>query len=64
MREETRGQDPFPGAEDEEWLATNPLGLVLRALALASVAIALGIGAAVLLDATELAPQVLAPASR
>jgi hypothetical protein len=42
MLDDIRDHDPHPTREEQDWSRTEPLLLVLKALALAAVAIAIG----------------------
>ena len=43
MLDDIRDHDPNPTAEDALWTAADPVHLVLKAVALAAVAIAIGV---------------------
>ena len=43
MLDEIRDHDPHPTAEEDLWIRTDPVRLVLKAVALAAVAIAIGV---------------------
>jgi hypothetical protein len=44
MMDEFRSHDPRPSAEEREWMATDPFKALLRVAALATVAVAIGLG--------------------
>jgi hypothetical protein len=45
MLEDFRDHDPQPTAQERAWMAANPLGVMVRLLALASLAVAIGLSA-------------------
>jgi hypothetical protein len=45
MLEDLRNHDPLPSEEEREWMATDPVTVVLRGLAIASVAVMVGLTA-------------------
>ena len=45
MLEDFRNHDPNPTDQEREWMAANPLGVLVRLLALASLAVAIGLSA-------------------
>ena len=50
MLEDIRNHDATPTTEESEWMSTDLLGLVLRAAALAAVALSVGLSATVVID--------------
>ncbi len=63
MLDDVRNHDPKPTAEEELWISTDVLALMLRACAMAGVALTLGVAGTVLVyDAVPAGPLVAAAA--
>jgi hypothetical protein len=58
MVDDLRDHDAMPSEEELEWMSTNPLTVVMKALALAGVAIAVGISVSQLLTNEPTYPPV------
>ncbi len=64
MRNDLRNHDAFPGEEESAWLGADAVGLVVRAMALAGLALALGAAVSMLVDAGLAVPPAVAAALR
>jgi hypothetical protein len=58
MVDDVRDHDALPSEEELEWMSANPLAIVVKALALAGVAIAIGVSVSQLLITEESFPPV------
>jgi hypothetical protein len=58
MVDDVRDHDALPSDEELAWMSTNPLTLVVKALALAGIAIAIGVSVSQLLMTEESYPPV------
>jgi hypothetical protein len=61
MLEDFRDHDPNPTDQEREWMAANPLGVLVRLLALASLALAIGLTASSAFDIPTLTTVASAP---
>jgi len=50
MLDDIRNHDPLPSDEEQRWIGFDDLGALARALLLAVSALAIGVGAATVLD--------------
>jgi hypothetical protein len=64
MRNDLRNHDAFPTEEESAWVGADVVGLIVRAMALAGLALALGAGVSMLVDPGLAAPPAVAPAPR
>jgi hypothetical protein len=64
MLDDVRNHEALPTEEESAWVQADALGLIARALALAAVALVLGLGASMLLDSGLVAPASVAATSR
>ncbi len=60
MLDDLRNHDASPSAEEREWLATDPFTVVLRGIAIAGVAVILGLTASHLLADAPAASTIAA----
>ena len=51
MLEDLRNHDPSPTEREREWMAVNPLSVTVRLIALAGIAMAIGLSGTQLLQA-------------
>lgn len=51
MLEDLRNHDPSPTQEEREWMTVNPFAVTVRLLALAGIAMAIGLSGTSLLQA-------------
>ncbi|HYC37766.1 MAG TPA: hypothetical protein VEC19_15165 [Usitatibacter sp.] len=58
MTDDLRNHDPSPNAEECAWMATDALGMFMRAFASAVVALTIGVTASVMLAADPAAPAL------
>jgi hypothetical protein len=58
MVEDLRDHDAMPTEEELEWMSAEPLTVVIKALALAGIAIAIGVAASQLLSDESTYPPV------
>ena len=58
MLDDLRDHDALPTDEEAEWLSTNPVAVVIKALALAGIAIAIGVSVSQLLASEQAYPPV------
>jgi hypothetical protein len=64
MMEDIRNHDALPTAEECAWMEVDGIGAVLRACALAAVALVVGLGAAALLEDADASRNVVIFAPR
>jgi hypothetical protein len=64
MLDDLRNHDALPSEEESAWMQADAAGLIVRALALAAIALLLGLGASVLLEPELTAPVPVAAKSR
>lgn len=64
MLDDLRNHDAFPAEEQAAWAGADAVGLIVRAMALAGLALALGAGVSMLVDPGLAAPPAAASASR
>ena len=64
MLDDLRNHDALPTEEESAWVGADAVGLVVRAVALAGLALALGAGVSMLVDAGHAAQPAVASASR
>jgi hypothetical protein len=48
--EELRGHDPKPNAQEQAWMSADPFAVVVKLVALAGLAIAIGVSSAQVTD--------------
>ena len=58
MMDDIRTHDPMPSAEEAAWMQVDGVGAVLRACVLAAIALAVGLGAAGLVEDADPAANV------
>jgi hypothetical protein len=58
MLDDLRDHDALPNDEEIEWLSTSPVTVVIKALALAGIAIAIGVSVSQLLTHEQSYPPV------
>jgi hypothetical protein len=58
MVEDLRDHDAMPSKEELEWMSAKPLTVVIKALALAGIAIAIGVSVSQLLTNESTYPPV------
>lgn len=58
MVDDLRDHDAMPSEEELEWMSAKPLAVVIKALALAGIAIAIGVSVSHLLTNEESYPPV------
>jgi hypothetical protein len=58
MLDDLRDHDALPTDEEAEWLDANPVAVVIKALAMAGIAIAIGVSVSQLLTHEESYPPV------
>jgi len=63
MLEDLRNHDPAPTHEEREWMAVNPLSVTVRLIALAGIAMAIGLSGTSLLEA-DTRPTTLAVSTK
>jgi hypothetical protein len=61
MLEDFRDHDPQPTEQERQWMEANPFNALIRVLALASLAVAIGLSASTVMD-TKAAPTAVASA--
>jgi hypothetical protein len=64
MLDGLRNHDAFPNDEEADWVGADAVGLIVRAMALAGLALALGAAVSMLVDAGLAAPPAVTWASR
>lgn len=64
MLDDLRNHDALPNEEESAWVEADAVGLIVRALALAGLALALGAGVSMLVDSGLAAPPEVASALR
>lgn len=64
MLDDIRNHDALPTEEESGWVAADAVGLIVRAVALAALALALGAGVSMLVEPGAAAPPAVASASR
>ena len=50
MMEDIRNHDATPSAEESAWMQVDGIGVIVRACALAAVALVIGLGASMLVE--------------
>lgn len=64
MLDDIRNHDPLPTEEESGWVGADAVGLIVRAMALAGLALALGAGVSALVDSGLAVPPGVASAAR
>ena len=64
MLDDLRNHDALPTDEESAWVAADAVGLIVRAMALAGLALALGASVSMLVDPGASAPPAVAAAAR
>lgn len=64
MLDDIRNHDPLPTEEESGWVGADAVGLIVRAMALAGLALALGASVSMLADPGAAAPSAVASTSR
>lgn len=64
MLDDIRNHDPLPTEEESGWVGADAVGLIVRAMALAGLALALGVSVSMLADPGAVAPSAVASTSR
>lgn len=64
MLDDLRNHDALPTDEEAAWVGADAVGLIVRAMALAGLALALGASVSMLVDAGLAAPPAVASAAR
>lgn len=64
MLDDLRNHAALPTEEESDWVGADAVGLIVRAMALAGLALALGAGVSMLVDAGLAAPPAVTWVSR
>ena len=64
MLDDLRNHDASPTEEEAAWVGADAVGLIVRAMALAGLALALGVSVSMLADPGPVAPAAVASTSR
>ena len=62
--EDIRNHDTAPTEQESEWMAQSAIAVVIRAVALAGIALSVGWGTSVFIDHVGLVPPIVAETSR
>jgi hypothetical protein len=64
MLEDIRNHDASPTREEAEWVSTDVIALLVKSVGLAGLALAIGVGASVLVTPTHAVAPLVAADSR